>query len=326
MIVDTYYKNASIIVANYHEKLWVNDDNELVIYDHLNGFDQTKYSSILDSVVNQAMESNINTIITGYIFNESIKNQYPNINFKYQQEAVGGRGWEGLSTHLPTNIKSEKFKNFLCSFNHAPSIGRHLLLAMLGQFELFDPDYCSKHFTISKDSIDGHVYAMEPINNRYYRKFLINFDDDFGNIISEFGDSVNSTKLYNNMPELISKLTDSFVHLVSETLATSYYPFVTEKFLYSIVTKGLFVSYAHPGWHNHIEQYSGFKLYRQIFDYRFDLIESPIERLIALITMLLKFSKLPKDDLYDLYLMEKDTIDYNYDHYISGDYLKLVNN
>jgi hypothetical protein len=104
-------------------------------------------------------------------------------------------------------------------------------------------------------------------------------------------------------------------------MATSYYPFVTEKFLYSVVTRGLFLTYAQPGWHDYVEKYYGFKRYIKLFDYRFDAIQNPVERLVELMTMISKFSVLSSDDWKDLYLLEQDTIEYNYDHYFSKDYL-----
>jgi hypothetical protein len=107
-------------------------------------------------------------------------------------------------------------------------------------------------------------------------------------------------------------------------MAASYYPFVTEKFLYSVVTRGLFLSYAQPGWHAHLEKYYGFKPYTKLFDYRFDTIENPVERLVELMTMISKFSVLSSDDWKDLYLLEQDSIEYNYNHYFSGDYLNCL--
>jgi uncharacterized membrane protein len=109
---------------------------------------------------------------------------------------------------------------------------------------------------------------------------------------------------------------------VSESMATSYYPFVSEKFLYSIVTRGLFVAYAQPGWHAHIKKYYGFKSYTKLFDYRFDSIQNPVERLVELMSMISKFSVLSTDDWKDIYRIESDTVEFNYNHYFSGDYLK----
>jgi hypothetical protein len=120
------------------------------------------------------------------------------------------------------------------------------------------------------------------------------------------------------------KLTESFLHIVSESIATSYVPYVTEKFLYSVVTHGLFLAYAQPGWHNHLEKYYGFKKYTKLFDYRFDTITNPVERLVELMTMVSKFSQLSPAEWHDLYLIEQDTIDYNYDHYFGGGYLRQI--
>ena len=61
-----------------------------------------------------------------------------------------------------------------------------------------------------------------------------------------------------NIYNLENKLTQSFLHIVSETMATSYHPFITEKSLYSIITRGLFLTWGQPRWHAQFEKY-GFK-------------------------------------------------------------------
>jgi hypothetical protein len=109
---------------------------------------------------------------------------------------------------------------------------------------------------------------------------------------------------------------------VSETLGTSYYPFVTEKFLYSVITRGLFLAYAQPGWHDHLERVFGFRKFERIFNYEFDSVQNPIKRLVSLMSMLSKFSILDSNDWRDLYEMETDTIEHNYNHYFSGDWIK----
>ena len=89
-----------------------------------------------------------------------------------------------------------------------------------------------------------------------------------------------------------------------------------------MVTRGLFVAYAQPGWHEHLERYYGFRKYDKIFDYGFDEIQNPVERLVDLMSMISKFSVLSRDDWRDLYEMEIDTIEYNHDHYFSKKYIK----
>ena len=65
-------------------------------------------------------------------------------------------------------------------------------------------------------------------------------------------------------------------------------------------------------------------LYDRIFDYRFDSMVNPVERLISLISMIHKFRHLSSDDWHDLWLIEQDSIEYNYDHYFSGNYSRIL--
>jgi hypothetical protein len=215
------------------------------------------------------------------------------------------------------------FKNFVCSFNGSAHVSRKLLTAILQRFGYYNTEYCSKNFTFSVGMLDGHIADYVSDQNNFYRKFFIdNNSDVFFNTINSFGHvQYNHEK---NIYNLESKLTQSFLHIVSETMATSYVPFVTEKFLYSVVTRGLFLAYAQPEWHDHVEKYYGFKKYTKLFDYRFDAIQNPIERLVELMCMISKFSKLSCHEWHDLYLLEQETIEYNYDHYFSGDYLKSL--
>jgi len=304
-------------------------DNNLWIHDHLDGFDKNLESDALNCAVQFAKENNISTVEVGYVFSDYFSRRY-GINFSYRQELVGGNGWEELTAY-PRRIEQGaweypgiNYKNFICSFNGSDHVSRQLLSSILENQGYFDPNYSSKNFTASNDKILGYLNNLDLTEDEIelYDKFFKNTDNfndtvySFGHIRFDHG---------NNIYNLESKLTQSFVHIVSETMATSYYPFVTEKFLYSIVTRGLFVTYAQPGWHAHLEKYYGFKLYDKIFDYSFDSIQNPVKRLIKLIEMISKFSKLSVDDWRDLYfVLEKDTIEYNYNHYFSGDYIKWL--
>ena len=304
--------------TNYFRKI---QDNNLWIHDHLGGFDINLESDVLNSAVQFAKENNISTIEVGYVFSDYFSRRY-GINFSYRQKLVGGNGWEDLTSY--TRHPHINYKNFICSFNGSGHVSRQLLSSILENQGLFNSDYSSKNFKGSNDKILGQLNTLDLTEDEIelYDKFFKNtneFNDtvySFGHVRFDHG---------NNIYNLESKLTQSFVHVVSETMATSYYPFVTEKFLYSIVTRGLFVAYAQPGWHTHLEKYYGFKLYDKIFDYSFDSIQNPVKRLIKLIEMLSKFSKLSADDWRDLWFMlEKDTIEYNYNHYFSGDYSKHI--
>jgi hypothetical protein len=296
--------------------------NSLIVGDHIGGFDQFKNNTILNKLNQLAHDHSVkfNIFYVG-ILTDDIKKKYENLNILFSFDIQNNRCWELLKNYNTHPLKT--YKNFVCSFNGSEHVSRKLLVSILEKFRWFNPDYCSKNFSYSTHILDGHIYDYVGDQSRFYRKFFIeeNSENFFQSIVS-FGHVryTHEKNIYN----LEHKLTESFLHIVSETMATSYYPFVTEKFLYSIVTRGLFLAYAQPGWHDHLEKYYGFKKYTKIFDYRFDTIENPVERLVGLMSMIAKFSVLSADDWRDLYEMELDTIEYNYDHYFSNDYLKSV--
>lgn len=312
--MQTLTHNGEYKVLEYLEHL----EDTIELPDHLGGFDAELNNEILAAVNNQAIKENRNfDVIIHTLLHPEIKNKYSRLHFHYQLPKYMFRAFEQYNMHPPLN-----YKNFICSFNGTPHVSRQLLVAILHKFKFFNSKYCSKNFLFDKNELDGHIINYVGGQERFYCKFF-QTTDDFAQQISSFGfvRSQHNHNIYN----LESKLTESFIHLVSETMATSYHPFVTEKFLYSVVTRGLFVTYGQPRWHEHLEQYYGFKPYTKIFDYSFDTIQNPVIRLLTLISMLSKFHILTVDEWNDLYQTEIDTIEYNYNHYFSGDYLKKIN-
>jgi len=296
-----------------HNKL--DSDSYHFIYDHLCGFDENYNNSILQ---NQNQNNNTIKIGTEYIFDDNLKKKYPNIQFTFSSNIVKKLDFEQFENY---NIHPElTFNNFLCSFNGSDHVSRQLLTAILNNQKIFDPQFSSKNFSCSNDWILGHLdyLNLDSDEKELYRHFFKN-DNYFNNQIYSFGHVQFDHK--NNIYNLEDKLTQSFLHIVSETMATSYYPYYSEKFMYSIITRGLFLSYAQPNWHHHLEKYYGFKKYDKIFDYGFDSVKNPVKRLIRLVEMISKFKNLSVDDWQDLYLSEQDTIEYNYDHYFSKNYL-----
>jgi hypothetical protein len=297
------------------EYLKRDSNNQYILQDHGTGFSSSYRNKFLDTIIGS------NVVTLQYIVNQLIIDQYPNLEFKFNIEFKKSL-LEQINEY--TNRPRIKFNNFICSFNGSPHISRQFLTSALYKFGWFDMQYCSKNFVASRDTIDGNIktYCDSYIDERFYRKFIINDSQSAENFYkNSYGFNYERFNHVNNIKILNDRLTGSFVHVVSETLATSYYPFVTEKFLYSIVTLGLFITYGQPNWHNHLLEYYGFKKYDKIFNYQFDLIENPVLRLVELLTMLSKFEKLTPAEWHDLYLIEKDTIEYNYDWYMSKQYL-----
>lgn len=295
---------------------------EVTIQDHLGGYSSNMTNLVFDHLDAIAQQQNKSISVDYHsIVDNLISLNYPNLHIKFNADRQNSLNLDKFQDY---NIHPElNYKNFICSFNGSAHVSRKLLVSIIHKYRWFNTTYCSKNFSYTLDVLDGHIVDYVQDRNSFYRKFFISENSkDFFQGKNSFGlvQFDHGRNIYN----LENKLTQSFLHLVSETMATSYYPFVTEKFLYSIVTRGLFLAYAQPGWHSHIEKYYGFKKYTKLFDYSFDSIENPVERLVELICMISKFSVLTPDEWKDLYLLEQDAIEYNYNHYFSGDYLKCL--
>jgi hypothetical protein len=298
--------------------------DQIQLLDHITGFGADLSNKVL-AEINEYAQAN-HRIITVYYHSplpkKALKELCPCLRFELSYEHTTRDLFDSFLTY---NIHPElQPKNFLCSFNGSAHVSRKLLVAMLHRFGWYDPYYVTKNFQFTVAELDGHIADFaDPEQHRFYRPFFIGPDS------AEFFNSYNTITYRqrdhgHNLVSLEHQLTKSFVHLISETLATSYWPFVTEKVFYSIVTRGLFVAYAAPGWHQHLEHYYGFRRYDKIFDYSFDEITNPLERLLALLCMLSKFATLSESDRRDLYEMEVDTIEFNYNHYFSKDYVKIL--
>lgn len=296
------------------------DSVELWITDWLQGFNANLESTVLTAGIDFARSKNIKRIRTAFVFDERIRNRYPDLEFKYDQTLYNGYGWEkmqSINTHPVL-----KFENFLCSFNGGGEVGRQLLVAVLAKNGWFDTAYCTKNFQCSNNQIDGHIQKLS-VNPDLHLKFFCGreLDDLFASINSVNYDQFDHVSNYFHLAPMLTK---SFVNLVADVDATGYYPMLSEKFLHSLVSRGLFLSFAPPYWHRNFHIMFGFKKYDKIFDYEFDVVHNPVERLVKLICMLSAYSKLTQKDWHDLYLLNLDEIEHNYDHYFSNSHLSSI--
>lgn len=287
---------------------------EIFLQDHLGGFDVENFNPVLWKLDQSDL---CQRVVWHQYLDPSVKQLYPNICIEFDADRQNQLNFN--SFHDYRQHPDREILRFLCSFNGSAHVSRKLLTAALQRFDYFDATSVSKNFTFTVDDIDGHL--VELVNDvRYWRKFFVGESSDmFFGVVNSFGH--NRFQHHRNISNLEKPLTESWLHLVSESLATSNQPFVTEKFLYSVVTRGLFLAFAQPGWHQHLETYYGFRPYAQVFNYDFDRVPNAVERLVELLTMIGKYSTLDLWDWHDLQELERDTLEFNYHHYFSGDYL-----
>ena len=291
--------------------------NELHLEDSLDGFDSYYNNELLHFLNNQGYEITVHW--QQQVVN-AVKDRYQNLRFCYDHQQKYHIIFEPFENFI--TAPEQTFNNFLASFNGVGHVGRKLLVAALHKQRMWNNISCSKNFLYRAEELDGHISELSS-NPRIDLKYFITNDSDlFGQTIVAHNPS--SYAHNENINFLAPRIAQSFLNVVSECNATSYQPYITEKFLYSVVCRGLFVAYGQPGWHRHLSNRYGFRLYTKLFDYTFDMVTNPILRLINLIAMISKYQHLSKHDWHDLYLIEQDTIEYNYEHYHSKTYLDYM--
>jgi len=283
-------------------------ETEFLILDHILEFEIDLSNPILDMLFGHY---NLDTVLWVNVVDDRLLAKYPGLKYHSLKNHRFFRKLENRKYEYaePT------FEHFICSFNGSKSIGRRLLLNALNSYGYYNVDSVTKNESYTKDEIDGYIIEHA---GKHLLPFFINDEVDFESTINSI--DYHRFDHSRNVDTLSNIITSSFVHVVSETLPTCQYPFVTEKFLYSVVNRGLFVAFAQPGWHKHLRDYYGFKLYDTIFDYSFDNQTNPVLRVLELLAMLSKFQNLNFENKRDLYLLEIDNINYNFAHFTSGKY------
>jgi hypothetical protein len=205
---------------------------------------------------------------------------------------------------------------------------RQKLVAWLHELGWFNDNFCSKYFVIEQDLDDvkllyskyiGHDYGrlQKKISRQQFYCKIVQFD----NYAQNSNDKLLHFNHDNNLITLESKNKKSFVNLVSETQPGNYIPFPTEKFLYPVVHKTLWIAHASPGYHKFLNNYLGFRMH-QCFDYEFDQELDSVVRIGKITQMLKKFSTMTQDEWHSIYEQEKDTIEFNFEHVASGEFIK----
>lgn len=297
--------------------------NESTLYfklcDHQSGFDKHLRNKVLDYVHDHTLQDQLNVLLE-FVVDDRIQQNYPKFNFIYYPDDQLGhyRELEGFTIH--PELPKDKF---LCSFNGSHHVNRRLLVSHLAKRNWFDADTCSKILTYDNERIDGDIQDYTQDDERVFQKFFLS-TGTFCNEVYKINldapaDSNHTTHDHaSNIEQLSNVISRCFVHLVSESIGNTYYPSVTEKTVYSIVNRGLWLAYAPPGYHDYYEKVYGYKKYNKIFDYSFDRIQDPVRRLVAMTDMLSKYSDLSTEEWHDLYQVESETIEYNYENYFSG--------
>ena len=270
-------------------------DGVLQLWDHIDGFDKDGNNQILPAFPPQEIHIE-------YLLPDWIKQKYPQHTLKFDANLfIKNSHFENALTHTASPDIVE-IDNFLCCFNKHPHIGRQLLVESLILKGWFNPAYCSKWFKISGHKYSSHAEAAE--------KIIAHSAEDF-----------HPMDFQTNLTALTPLVQASFLNIVSETIPESHIPFTTEKLLFPILNQRLWVAYAQPGYHKFVSEILGFRLYDNVFDYSFDTITDPPQRLAALIKSIEPYATLAKQDWHRIHKQMESTLEYNYQWATSGQFI-----
>lgn len=300
--------------------------NPVVISDHLNGFDEHGYNLVLDTLNKEAERRGEQCeVVYHQWLPEWIQDRYSYLDLIF--DANFQRSMNFVFFEKQDTVVKNKPENFIFTALGSPHDGRKLLFGTLLLRGWFDFNYSRKNMACTLDEIDNLVVhhsknsqRSEQVNHRLF------VPDCYSDLLCEAQHGLvdHSVPTFDRLWNIEDQITKSFVHIVSETMSTSSVPFITEKFLYSVYSEGLFLANAQPLWHHTLEKIYGFKLYRNVFDYDFDNVTNPLDRITKMCGMLSKYQHLTSDQWQELIDSERDTIEFNKQHLISKDYLKCA--
>lgn len=165
---------------------------------------------------------------------------------------------------------------------------RCMFVDYIYKYGLFDKGYVSWHNSENWD----YVY-----NFRWWTPETINFDSNWINNTDGVLDIFNPP---------VEQFRDSLFSLISES--TTECIFVTEKTYIPIYHKRPFLIFGAPRTHEYLKSL-GFKMFDELIDYSFDLIEDDEKRCNALMHQMLKLSK---HDIQKIKRIAKPKTEYNF--------------
>ena len=212
----------------------------------------------------------------------------------------------------------QKFYHTVSTFNGTFHSSRMLLVLYLFTSNLWNEKYCFKSKKLS-----CNIKTLQQWKNKGIENILKNTPLK---AVKKFLESYNEID-YQRWDHVKNCITQSpimkktLVHLISETYAEGTQPFFTEKTFLSIVNKSIFLTLGQPNYYSVLNKSFGFKNFN-CFDYSFDHEPDLLKRIESIVDQIKKLSHLSDSDKMELYHSNKPILDWNFNHFISGDWMK----
>ena len=214
-------------------------------------------------------------------------------------------------------IYEQQFEHVVSTFNGTWHWSRMLMIIYLYQKGLWHDDYCSKSklLTCKLDKLtqwqkNGLENIIGNMTTDKIKKFLLHHNE------FDYNDRFDWQSNIKTLSPIMKK---TFVNLVSETFAEGTEPFYSEKPFQAIMNKSLSLILAQPDYYKVLETCFGFKKFK-CFDYSFDQEKNFLQRIILIIDQIHALSKKSVQEQKSIYDDNKDILDYNFNHFMSGEW------
>lgn len=269
--------------------------NTYIVDDHFGGFDANYRNELLDSLPSNSV------VYTEYVLSPQTREQYPALSLRFSgyNALVGKHVFDFVDHCEHTQCNAVPLTNFISCFCRSETTGRIWLLSRLNELGWLTPGYYSKHFALP-----------ERVLNKVDCTTIVN-DKNFAEQIVQIAYNGNTFDHAAHIPHLVPVIAQCFINVVAETQSFTYEPFWTEKFLYPVAAKSVWIAMAGPNYHRFLEQQLGFRLF-DIFDYSFDSIKDPEHRLSAMLDSVRPFATLSPSQWQDIKRSQQAVLDHNY--------------
>lgn len=278
---------------------------EFITWDHLHGFTNNYRSITLDRF-------NKGVVHTEYILPDVVKQRYPALDLRFDATMMIHNNHFDAFPFYVQEPPTKTWTNFVSTFNKTRTTTKQNLLLLCYANGWFDPTYVSKCFAISHDQAQSFFDAV----NRPLPQDL----DKFCKLINQF-ELTGYGNIKADLELLVPKIHQSYLHLVTETIGDSAVPFPTEKFLFPVCAKTLWIAYAPVGYHAFIEKHIGFRKHK-VIDYHFDDEADAQKRLLKIEQVIKDLASKSAAELEYIYAVNQDVLEYNFQLVKSGKFIE----
>lgn len=223
---------------------------------------------------------------------------------------------------LTTETFEKNIKDTVSSFNGSIHHTRTYLCIELLKNKMWNNKFCTKAFTDTSAVLSRYLpldyqnSIVKILGQKKIKTFL-------GTINAIEYDDETRHEHIKNFARLKSRMDNTLINISTPAPNGTHIdsPCPDEKLILPIAAKSMWIAYACKGYHKFVEQFYGFKLFENTFDYSFDSEPDFFIRLQKIMSQLSTIHKLSLQDKMDIHNKNLDIMEYNYNHLTSGDWI-----